>query len=473
MKKPATLILITLLLVSGCAKRGRKSSDTSIYSSSESESSSEQSTTEIHSSQQSSSEQSQEESSWSSSVPTPVSSSESEIESFSSSEVEPEIENIFIRRIAYAASKYQKITPNELAKKAGVDDTTTLTYSNLFRMLFIAFSNIPELMGARKYQGDFSSYNVARSMNTQEAADYRFLKRHGLIAEDIDPDRIIDIDDVLKYLKRLHAYFGKSYQDDFAYTVNHDFMYTHDKYDGKTYDSTVRDSTLINADVLYDNAFDLLKEASSTYEYSNLSYIVDGFENHQDVDYKVYAPIQDFITNFTAATDFDSLISYCSNEFVDKAMSPLISFDASKDPRWVSGYSGYYLNKVYKVENSKYLTTLLTDYYCNYEWFLEEKEEEFANFIMSMEDIFGIDRVTLNALKDNVFSFFSLVGENLASNFYDGWEKSYREYNESSDPLKNGSYNLYSSYDLFTSADINTPTVIISYMDYYLLCFCC
>lgn len=465
MNKKLSLLMISLMALAGCGGSRRGSSSTTSYSDS---SISDSSISESSSSSSSESSSSSSEQSSSSSSSEEMSSSLSESSSLSTSEA-PLIQNEIIRRVAYARNKYAPITAEELAELTGINDSDTITISKLFHLIAKGFEGyLPEVIGARGYQGDFNSHVVTRTLNEQEKHDYRYLKQYGLIAEDIDPDEIASLKYTLKFLARIHAYIGESYQDDFAYTVNKEFMYTKDNLDGTKPTAQAYGTNLIDSNILADNAFNLLKEAGANKSYSNLQFIVDAFEEDRKVDLASHEQSQYFIARWNELTDMDSLFLDIKEQFKKTATSPLISFN---NDRYLTanGPKGMFFLKTYKVDHTSYLSALLMDYACDYASFMGATGPSLDIYFKEIKDSYKLEDVTYNALKENVLSFLKDTADYLSQFYYSGWEGKYMNFGSSSDPIAIASSGVYHLYPFFEEAELKVNSVTFNAAEYYLL----
>ena len=137
-------------------------------------------------------------------------------------------------------------------------------------MIRIAFDGrLPDLCGARRYQGDFETADIARELSEKEREDYAFLKDKGLYSGVYRPDETADLAKAKALLKRIHYYIGGSETDDFGATLNRDFLYDKDPQDGKGPEDEVRESTLVSSATIYENVVEVaelaIKEDGATY----------------------------------------------------------------------------------------------------------------------------------------------------------------------------------------------------------------
>lgn len=456
MKKTALLILLPLLICSVSCKTGKKKDSSSIESSSYSESISESSSKtssgqESHTSKEESSNQSSSE---------PYSSSED-----SSTDVR---DDGVIAQVAYAASKYNSnMNRYVLAEKANIYEDTSLTRGQLFHLLRCAFEeSMPKIIGARRYQGDFTTHKTSRVLSKSEQRDYDFLAQCGLIGEDFNPDLKNNASFTNLMLKRIHAYIGTSEVDDFAYTVNHEWLYDKDQYDGKTADEIVADSNLISEDILYDNAYELLKEASQTAQYSNLGYLVDAYENQRIS----YPTLDGAFENIYNVTNINSLYEITKYEFGSNLVSPLISFDAGVgDLYYIDGEIGCL--KGYRVDYTEYLTLMMgSNYRCSYSSFYSVESYFINSRIDELVSKYSISSSVSNFLKENYRNFLKLVSDNCINDFYTGWENDTQIIQEGyEDAIASGSGDVYSLASLFDQGNIHFPMYLLSRSEYCLL----
>ena len=459
MKKSLLLSLIPLLIMpAACQSKGEKSSSM-ISDSTISESvTSSSPISETSSSAEESSEQP-------SSSEEMVSSEELSSSEQSSQDVK---EDGLIAKIAYAAHKYDSnIDRYSLAEKANIYGDTSLTRGQFFHLLRCAFENsMPEIMGARRYQGDFETHNVSQTLSKSEQRDYDFLQQHGLIAEDYDPTLASDDDFVNLMLKRIHAYYGESEVDDFAYTVNNDWLYKHDDCDGKTGGEEVFESNLIDSTVLYDNAYNLLKEAAQTPEYANLHYLVDAYEN-QTVCHYTLEEVFDEIYN---ATSIDSLFNIVIDEFGEKLMSPLFYYYTNYSTYIYAGTS-YRQIRGYKIDASGIFKDLMgKDYKCQFDSFYAEKKDHINEIIDYLEGRFKVPSAITNFIKEYYPACLEMIAGDCVNYYSDSWIDGFNVISDNDDDILNvASDGVYTLDSLFDRANLHFPHYVMKYFEFYIL----
>ncbi len=220
-------------------------------------------------------------------------------------------ENEMVDQIAYSASKYGSTkTVEQLSREIGGVSLKNSTRKDLLRLLRLAFDGLlPEVKGARRYQGDFGEGETSRKLSAEEKKDYDFLKEKGLIAEKYSPDDPVTMDEVKLLLKRIHYYIGGSEVDDFAATVNRDFLYDKDPADGATADQELIRNNLVSSEAIYQNVIKLAKEAVAEEgdTWDSFQYLIDAYESEETYNVADSAYACGLFDEIVAATDFASL----------------------------------------------------------------------------------------------------------------------------------------------------------------------
>lgn len=281
---------------------------------------------------------------------------------------EPFDTTTIIGLVGYALNKYNSaVTVEYMEENSSLDGKTSITQKELLSIVRKALKDkMPEVKGARKYQGDFSTSLYTRSLTDDELADFNFFKSYGLLSGTYNPDEAFNITMVKYALDRIHQYFGTSQKDDFASTVMSDFLYNADPYDGATQNDYVYDSTVVNSTNMYTNMLNLCQEAKNNSNYSSLSHLYNLYTGAETFDFKAKTSQFNDDMNYIQ----DNLVDYASIASVESYfMNKDYQCSFIRDPQ-VSGYyddSDERFNFMWSIKSDVFniYSTLYQDYYNN------------------------------------------------------------------------------------------------------------
>ena len=252
---------------------------------------------------------------------------------------EPFDTTTIIGLVGYALNKYNSaVTVEYMEENSSLDGKTSITQKELLSIVRQALKDkMPEVKGARKYQGDFSSSTYTRTLTTEELADFNFFKSYGLLSGTYNPDETFNITMVKYALDRIHQYFGTSQKDDFASTIMRDFLYDNDPYNGYTQYDSVYESTVVSSTKMYENMFALTQEAKSDSNYASLNNL-----------YKLYNGeatffFEDKTSQFNTDMNYieDNLVNYASISSVESYfMNKDYQCSFIRDPKLSAYYDG-------------------------------------------------------------------------------------------------------------------------------------
>ena len=368
--------------------------------------------------------------------------------------------------VLYAASKYNKtLTASSLEEKSGLGPKESTKLGDLYRLLKAAFEGyMPPITGQRKYGGDFSSYHIIGNKTEAEQEAFDFLAHYGLISSNANMSAKGDKAMAKKYLQRIHAYIGGSEKDDFAATINNEWLYNDPLDQEITADVLYRDSHVVNAHKMLDNAVDLIEEASNTTNYSSLKNMLDYYNEETTYTINDNPHAFDFINSILAATDANEILSYEAELY---GQSASCSYLNRKPDDILMSSNGFYA--VFTLTEDTLFQTLFKTYNGNYDNFInsEEISSLFASFRSDLS-YFGFDDSNVNYYVD---TFASLIND--VADYFDQegleYNKNYYAFSKKVDIWSSVTEDQFAYYDIFHDESLEPNLIYLYDYDYYVL----
>jgi predicted metalloendopeptidase len=311
------------------------------------------------------------------------------------------------------------VTANGLLSACGYSGTEALTKTRGFNLLYKAYqAGMPEMVGQRKY-GAYVITIPYTGVPDEATEAVKFLSDHGLLVKEVDSTgadiSVFNGDEdftsnLSLYLDRFHAYCGTSLHDDFANTVNHDFLYANQPYLNKTTTDIFSDTNLVSQsklDTWVDNHINAMTDGTDK---TNLLTYKSSFEDETLKGAGVCAGAYNSYEAIANAADYSSLFSGCASLFTKSGNDPLFStLTFNAETQFANKNFGILdvpLESQYTVDNFKAGTELYTNFVSEKTavfkavGFAEGTAENFANYFASFTaDLAAQYAVTLTAAK--------------------------------------------------------------------------
>lgn len=386
-------------------------------------------------------------------------------ESDSSSTSEQIVSDGVFEYVLYAASKYNKtLTASSLEEKAGIGPQESTRLGDLFRLLKAAFEGyMPAITGQRKYGGDFTSHRILGTKTQAEQDAFDFLARYGLIATNASMSSKADKEMAKKYLQRFHAYFGTSEKDDFAATINNEWLFNDPKDQNITANDIYRTSHVVDGIKMYDNAVALIEEASDTAEYSSLKNILY-YYNDNAYTISDNPDALDFVNAVLAATSPSDILD-CEAELY--AETGFCSYLNRNTEDFLTAGDTFYA--AFNLTEDKLFQELFKNHKGNYQKFRNsESISKLFTTYRSDLSLFGFDNTSIDNYIDTFASIFSDVADYFIEEDIE-YGKNYLGLSEAEDVWSEVTNEQFAYYDIFHDEALKPEVTYIIDYDYYAL----
>jgi putative endopeptidase len=226
------------------------------------------------------------------------------------------------------------VTAQGLLTATGYTGNETLTKTRGFNLLYKAYqASMPAFVGQRNY-GAYVISNPYTDVPTEATDAVKFLSDHGILVKETNASgediQTFNGDEdftsgLSRYISRFHAYYGTSLKDDFANTVNHDYLYANPATINKTSADSVEETNLVS------------QTAINSWVASHADSMADGANKTNVMAYKTSLYYEDAkeanvcagaytaYETLTNPTDYSGLFSSCANLFAKQGIDPLFS----------------------------------------------------------------------------------------------------------------------------------------------------
>jgi hypothetical protein len=272
------------------------------------------------------------------STSTPITSSGSSTPTTSNSSSTPVADGAVLAAAKTIAANATRdgmaVTANGLLSACGYNGNETLTKTRAFNLLYQAYkAGMPAMVGQRKY----GAYVIAIPYTgvPKEAEDaVKFLSDHGILVKETDSTgadiSVFNGDEdftagLNAYLDRFHAYCGTSLHDDFANTVNHDYLYANAATAQLTPTDSFEDSLVVSQSAINSWVSSHLENMASGAVKDNALLYKTSLENEDAKGSGVCAGAYTSYEVLTNPTDYQGLFSACASLFEKQGFDPLFS----------------------------------------------------------------------------------------------------------------------------------------------------
>jgi hypothetical protein len=253
----------------------------------------------------------------------------------STSSEEGEVASAAAKIASNATRDGVKVSASDLLSAASYQGNETLTKTRAFNLFYAAYhASMPEMIGIRKYGANVFPTPYS-DVPSEATAAVKFLSDYGLLTHELDEkgemvttfngEEAFASSSLATYIDRFHAYFGTSLHDDFANTVNYDYIYNNESRKDKTPDDDVYDTNIVSQKKVNDWVDSYYSGMASSDNKANLdryawSLVLSNYKTAGSCAgaYATYQQILD-------ATDYASLFSTCASLYDKQGTDPLFS----------------------------------------------------------------------------------------------------------------------------------------------------
>jgi predicted metalloendopeptidase len=226
------------------------------------------------------------------------------------------------------------VTAAGLLTGAGYNGNEALSKTRAFNLLYQAYhADMPAMVGQRKYGANVLA-TAYSDVPSEAATAVTFLSDHGLLSKEVDSagsevsafNGEEDFTASLSlYLDRFHAYFGTSLKDDFANSVNHDYLYANSAYLNKNSTDVFGDTHVASQGAInswIDTHITSMAEGTNK---ANIQTFKTSFEDETLKSSGDCAGAFSSYESLANAADYASLFSGCASLFKSSGNDPLFS----------------------------------------------------------------------------------------------------------------------------------------------------